>query len=228
MAPKNMGLFRAGLIAAVFVLRSAAGGYAAEIKTSEELPPAYNTSSSQTSASGSSRSAVSPYLKKIPGSTTAIQGGRSMSYLKPQNISYKEHMNSIRMKPFSGESSAFGHKTAKEMAAQRPQSIHAAAARPLSRLQIQQHIGRPASGMSRNQPLSDSDMLFIDKMAETMRAADPNLSAGLNSVIAGQKQGRTLTKDEYDLLNRMADHVHDGQAAYRLRSIAEKRKETLY
>jgi len=172
----------------------------------------------------------SPYKKKIPGSTNRIAGSRPRTYLKPKKQTYQEHMESLKTHRFKNESESFGHNkhtvstlTPSGSAGGR---VITSSRPPSSRVQVQQRIGKPSAGMSRNQPFSQSDYLFMGKLSDTIRAHDPSVSSRLDSIMAGQKEGRTLTKDEYDYLQAMSAKVADGPAAYRLRTIAEKRRET--
>lgn len=172
----------------------------------------------------------SPYKKKIPGSTNRIAGSRPRTYLKPKKQTYKEHMESLKTHRFKNESDSFGHNkhtvSTLSSSASPGGRVISSSRPPSSRVQVQQRIGKPSAGMSRNQPLSQSDYLFMGKFSDTVRAHDPSVASRLESIMAGQKEGRTLTGDEYDFLQAMAGKVDDGPAAYRLRTIAEKRRES--
>ncbi len=174
----------------------------------------------------------SPYKKKIPGTTNKIAGSRPRTYLKPEKQTYQQHMQSLKTHRFKNESESFGYgrKSAPSSspAAAGSSRVITSTLPPSSRIKVQQHAGRPAAGLSRNQPLSQSDFLFLSKMSDVVKTSDPSTASRLASIMLGQKEGRTLSKDEYDYLQSMAARVDDGQAAYRLRSIAEKRREKLY
>ena len=167
------------------------------------------------------------YLKKIPGSTNSIQGSRARTYLKPRKQTYQQHMASLSQHRFKNESSSFGYRTKDNNAAASGRVLKSAP--PSSNIRVHQRIGSPASGMSAgNQPLTTGDFQFLDRLSATLGPKDPALASRLNDIAAGQKQNRTLTKAEYETLMGMSRKIDDGQASYRLHSIAEKRRETLY
>ncbi len=196
------------------ILAAGASVRAAEIQSSTE--PAYKPGSA--------------YKKSIAGSTTKIAGSRPRSYVKPKKETYKEHMASLSTHRFKNEgSSSFGRKAAGQTTASiGHKNVLKSAQPPSSRVHIQKHIGKPSAGMSRNQPLTSREFAFLGKLSETLQTNNPAMASQLNQIVAGQKQGRTLTKAEYDTLMDMSRQIDDGQASYQLHSIAEKRRETLY
>lgn len=179
------------------------------------------------SATESAYTPGAAYHKKIPGSSHKIQGSRPQSYIKPKKVTYQEHMASLSQHRFKNESSSFGHRTGSPDAIHK-QRVLTSSRPPSSRIQVHPYVGQPAAGISRNQPLSEGDFVFLGKMSETVRAKDPAVASRLDQIAAGQKQNRLLSKDEYEFLMGISKYIDDGQASYRLHSIAEKRRETLY
>jgi hypothetical protein len=183
---------------------------AAEIRSSTDPVAAVSTDPSAPS---------SHYKKKIPGTTTKIRGSKPRSYLKPKKQTYKEHMSAQKVHRFKNESSSFGHRAASAESPVSRRSVRSEHT-PSSRVHVHQHSGRPAAGLSRNQPLSQSDHVFLSKLTDTVRASDPGTASRLAQIADGQKKGRTLTKDEYDFLSHMSDKIDDGQASCEFRSKA--------
>lgn len=197
---------------------------AAEIRSSTD-PATVSAARSDSPADPSAPS--SHYKKSIPGATNKIRGSKPRSYLKPKKQTYKEHMSAQKVHRFKNESDSFGHRAASSESPVSRRSV-STQNRPSSRVHVYQRSGRPAAGLSRNQPLSQSDQVFLSKLTDTVRASDPGTASRLAQIADGQKKGRTLTKDEYDFLTEMSGKIDDGQASYRLDSIAAKRRERMY
>ncbi|MBP9733654.1 MAG: hypothetical protein KBD07_04695 [Candidatus Omnitrophica bacterium] len=169
-----------------------------------------------------------PYKKKIPGSTNVIAGSRPRTYIKPKKQTYSEHMDSLKTERFKNESDSFGYNKSKTSSAfSGPHSSRQinSSRPPSSRLHIKNHLGTPGPGMSRNEKLSTGDFVFMGKVTDALKSSDPETASRMAGIMSGQKEGRTLNPEEYAFLQAMSGKINDGQAAYRLRSIAEKRRE---
>lgn len=163
---------------------------------------------------------ASPYRKTMPGSTKKIAGSKPRTYIQPKKQTYQEHMASLSTHRFKNEtSSSFGTKKAAP-------GGPASGSKPSSLIRVRKGIGKPVTGLSGGQPLSSKDVAFLMQLSGTVRPKAASVANQLDQIVAGQKQGRTLTPAEYDLLTQLADQVGDGQAAYRLNSIAAKRRNT--
>lgn len=191
--------------------------------------PAFAAEISTQHAAATDPRVAGPYKKKIPGSTNVIAGSRPRTYIKPKKQSYSEHMDSLKTERFKNESDSFGYnksKTSSSFSGPRSTRQINSNRPPSSTIHIKNHIGTPGPGMSRNEKLSTGDFIFMGKVTDALKSSDPETASRMAGIMSGQKEGRTLTAEEYGFLQAISGKVNDGQAAYRLRSIAEKRRQT--
>lgn len=195
-----------------------ATGWSAQIENAtHSADPIYKPGAAYKKSISGSRSA-------IPGSSSVIQGSRSRTYLKPKKISYQEHLAALGSHRFKNDKSSFGSKTSGQSSVL---SKHSASSfkPPSSRIKIQKSIGHKNPGIARLEPLTNTELVFLDKLTQTVRANDTAAGSKLAQITSALKRGQTLSKDDYDFLNAVAKKIDDGQATFRLHGIAEKRRD---